>query len=350
MAHELSIRADGSAEMFSVRETPWHALGTVLKTAPKTSEEAIVEAGQDWEVHKCPLSAMTEDGTFDYVPTHVLMRRSDNGRQLAVMSKDYEIVQNREAFSFFDPIVAAGDATYETAGVLRDGKVTWIMARLTEQFKVGHSDVIQPYVLLTNSFDGTQALHVRFTPIRVVCANTLGMALRMAASKSWTDDVNDPKRKLLAHDTAISIRHVKNARERLDEARNVLGLVRDQMSTTQQAYELIAKARADAAMVDRFLENVFPLNPLAEYHGVTEKKRREVRELFEGKGLGADREEAAGTLWGLYNATTELVDYGAVVQGAAAKNKASRVNSMFNGAGLKLKQRALATAVALAGG
>lgn len=344
MSHDLDTKADGTAAMFYVQrepgDMPWHRLGTSFTVPPATAQEAMVAAGANWRVDRYKLECVSDAGVREPVPGAFCFKRSDTGKQLAVRSDVFTIIQNEDAFGWFDPLIKAGVATYETAGVLRGGRQVWVLAKLTEQFDV-NGDPVDPYVLLANSHDGSLALSSMLQPIRVVCRNTLNMALHTSYRRDHKYGVGyDVKQH------AVRIRHVPNAKEQLDQAREVLGLTRKQVAETAEAFRRLANTDATAARVDAFLEAVFPKDPEVEYHGVTEKKHAAVRELFEGKGVGADLRAARGTMWGLYNAVTELVDYGAVINGAAAKQLESRVNSMWQGAGQRLKQKALATALA----
>lgn len=163
--------------MFSVREVPWHGLGTVVQEAPD-SERALVLAGLDWEVVHRPVYV---DGRE--VPEYKANVRSSDGRVLGIVSSKYTVVQNRQAFEFTDALLGMG-VRYETAGSLRGGKVVWLLARL-EEYREIQGDRIDPYLLFTNGHDGGHAVRVCVTPVRVVCMNTLNMAVSQA-SRMWS--------------------------------------------------------------------------------------------------------------------------------------------------------------------
>lgn len=180
MAHELEIR-NGKASMMYVGDLPWHGLGTALQK-PATATEAIKAAKLDWEVVKTPVYACV--GNNRLVPTDSFaVVRSDmvdkpECEVLGVVGKDYTPLQNRDAFSFFDPIAGEGAAIYHTAGVLAGGRRVWMLAKLPGETRVIGDDISHKYLLLFNSHDGSGAVGVKFTPVRVVCQNTLTMALQ----------------------------------------------------------------------------------------------------------------------------------------------------------------------------
>jgi phage/plasmid-like protein (TIGR03299 family) len=191
MAHNINYNSQtGKYSFFSVKEKAWHGLGQIVEQYP-TSAEAIRHAGLDYEVAKSPLYTkasgviQTNDGiemgsTELAVPDCFATIRTDSNAVLGVVGKDYQIVQNREAFSFFDAIVGGGDGIlYETAGALGQGERIFITAKLPDYIRVGKGDdVTEKYIFLTTSHDGSGSITAAFTPIRIVCQNS---ATRCAA-------------------------------------------------------------------------------------------------------------------------------------------------------------------------
>lgn len=184
MAHELNFR-NGVADMFSVRETPWHKEGHLLTEAP-TLEEAIRLAGHDFEVETVPLYVRrtTQDGDEYFVEvntTHRATMRQDNNEVLGVVGGRYHVLQNIEAFSILEPLLDAGLAELETGGTLRGGRDVWMQVRwnfsdpvIQEVFS---KSGVEPYCLLANNHAGWRQVTLQNSDIRVVCANTLGWAL-----------------------------------------------------------------------------------------------------------------------------------------------------------------------------
>lgn len=158
--------------MFSVREKPWHGLGTIVKEAPD-SREALRLAGLDWEVVQSPI--FTTHGKVEGFKANV---RSTDRQVLGVVTDRYKVVQNTEAFAFTDSLLGEG-VQYETAGSLMGGRKVWLLARLPREFIIA-GERISPYLVFSNTHDGSGAVRVAVTPIRVCCNNTLNLALATA--------------------------------------------------------------------------------------------------------------------------------------------------------------------------
>ncbi|NIJ52618.1 DUF932 domain-containing protein [Dyadobacter arcticus] len=211
MAHNINFNENTDKHsFFSVKEKAWHGLGQVVDQYP-TSKEAIIYAGLDYQVEKANLStgivASTEskDNNSVPVPGYFATVRMENNSILGVVGKDYQIVQNRDAFTFFDTIVSGDGIMYETAGALGKGEKIFITAKLPGYIQVGSDDLIEKYLFLTTSHDGSGSITAAFTPVRIVCANTLNAAL-----KNMTN--------------VLKIRHTSNASERLRTAHKVMGI------------------------------------------------------------------------------------------------------------------------------
>jgi phage/plasmid-like protein (TIGR03299 family) len=216
MAHNINFNEQtGKHSFFSVKEKAWHGLGQIVQDYP-TSAEAIKFAGLDYHVQKRPLFTYDgenfiadEDSEIKIpeliVPNFYATVRVDTEDVLGVVGKDYEIVQNFDAFSFFDSIVGGDGIQYETAGALGKGERIFITAKLPDYIKVGNDDLIEQYLFLTTSHDGFGSITAAFTPIRIVCNNTLNAAFRNCSN-------------------AIKIRHTSNVKERLEQAHKVMGI------------------------------------------------------------------------------------------------------------------------------
>jgi phage/plasmid-like protein (TIGR03299 family) len=205
MAHHLNYNKQTKKHsFFSTKEKAWHNLGQVIQDYP-TSAEAIKHAGLDYEVEKRKLFTPGLQDSPIEVPNFFSTVRTDNDAVLGVVGKDYQIVQNRDAFSFFDSIVGGDGILYETAGALGKGERIFITAKLPDYIRVGKDDLIEKYLFLTTSHDGSGSITAAFTPIRIVCANTLNAAMQ---SKTNT----------------VRIRHTSNAKQRLEQAHKVMGI------------------------------------------------------------------------------------------------------------------------------
>ncbi len=203
--------------MFYVRETPWHGLGTRVEEA-LSSKEALHYSGLDWRVRQEDLM------TVEHYPIHGFRAniRNDNHTVLGVVSDRYRVVQNEEAFAFTDNLLGEG-VTYETAGSLCGGKRVWLLARLPEPYQLLGEEVT-PYLVFTNSHDGSGAIRVAATPVRVVCNNTLNLALN-TAKRSW------------------SVAHKGNIQKKLEEARNTLFMADQYLKTLQREAERLSMIR-----------------------------------------------------------------------------------------------------------
>lgn len=294
--------------MFSVRETPWHGLGVVLDEYPESIDDALTRAGLTWEVQQRPIyfggpAFGPSDGvyvpqleaTLTPVPDHSANIRSDNSSVLGIVGKDYQVVQNREAFAWLDALLGT-DVEFETAGSLHNGKRVWVLARIPENVEVG-GDEVQRYVYCANSHDGTMAVTAAATNVRVVCANTLGWAIKGSAQRSY------------------KFRHTGDLSAKLDEARQVMALALD----WDKAFcELGNELAQQPISVDTFDNKVVkPLigldNPSADLGEVAQRNREEARDviidLFTGNGPHDTTGNSPGTKWCAANAVAEYADW-----------------------------------------
>ena len=220
-------------QMFSVRETPWHRMGRIVADAP-TSADAIIAAGLDWKVNQCE---MTLAGTDIVVPDAYANVRSSDNAVLGVVGNRYAIVQNEEAFAFTDSLIGEG-CVYETAGSLKGGKVIWLLARLPESIQIA-GDEVNPYLCFTNSHDGSGAVKVCSTPVRVVCNNTLNLALK-TARRTW------------------SVRHTGNIEGKLAEAAETLQLASTYLTELKTESEALALKKFDTDTLIKVIDALLP--------------------------------------------------------------------------------------------
>lgn len=287
----------GTHSMFSVQEVPWHGLGQIVNSA-LTSKEAIVAANLDYEVIK-KQNTMHHDGVDYTSPGSFSTFRTDTKKVLGAVGKDYTIIQNRDSFSFFDAIVGEGKAIFETAGVLGEGEQIFITAKLPKSIVLDNIDEIEQYLLLSNAHDASRSIEVLFTPIRVVCNNTLSAALRLAKNR-------------------IKIRHTANAKDRLKEAHELLGIHSELMIEQEGMFNLIMDKQLNQSELYTYICNVFltptELNDLThaglrnikDVESISTKKRNVMGtiEKYYEEGVGQDLVTTKGNLWGAYNAIT----------------------------------------------
>ena len=219
--------------MFSVREVPWHGLGTIIQEAP-TSKDALRLAGLDWEVKQNPV--FTESG-FE-IPNYKANVRSSDNSVLGIVTDRYKVVQNHEAFAFTDSIIDSENVFYETAGSLRNGRTIWLLAKMPEKNILG--DKFDPYMCFTNSHDGTGAVKVCMTPVRVVCNNTLNMALS-SATRCW------------------STKHIGDISSKLEEARYTLKMANKYMTKLDEEADKLANQKISEDEIAKILDEMFPI-------------------------------------------------------------------------------------------
>lgn len=218
--------------MFSVREKPWHGLGKIVAEAPN-SRAALRLAGLDWKVMQ--QDVYTEEGFI--IPGYKVNVRDTDLATLGIVSDRYCVVQNEEAFAFTDELLSEG-VCYETAGALQGGKKVWILAKMPKKYEV-LGDEIDPYFLLMNSHDASSGLTVAMTPIRVVCNNTLNLALKRA-SRTWTS------------------KHTTNVLSRMTEAQETILQVEKYMDALEDEIEHLCNIKLSGQAVTRILGEFFP--------------------------------------------------------------------------------------------
>lgn len=335
MAHNLNFdEASGQHRMFEVlREgasRAWHKLGQTLNH-PATAKEAIELAHLDYTVKKMPLCARVPNdmvlqnpdgtmtvvaaGTMIDVPDKFATVRTDTNQPLGVVGARYMPVQNIEGFEFFDALVGEGEACYETAGVLGKGERMWIMAKLPDFIRVGKDDIVEEYLLLTNSHDGSEVIRAKLTGIRAVCENTVNAAMREMGEE-------------------VRITHSRNAKQKLAEAHRILGLtnkIYEQLGTLLNAMN---DRKITVVQQKQYVDTVFPMPSNVFTPSSTLIETRE--KVLELADRGQGSEMARGTLWGAYNGVTEYIDHTKEYR----NGKDGKINSVMFGSGAMVKQRA----------
>jgi len=350
MAHNISKnRQTGEYSFFSVKQKAWHGLGKIVEEYP-TSEQAIKFAGLDYEVEKSPLFTkgsgivQVADGiviqdTDIQIPDYFATMRTDNNTVLGVVGKDYHIVQNRDAFSFFDAIVGGGDGIlYETAGALGNGERIFITAKLPDYIRVGSGDdVTEKYIFLTTSHDGSGSITAAFTPIRIVCQNTLNASLRNMSN-------------------VVRIKHTAGATERLKDAHKVMGMANTMTKNLEGIFNQWAKVKINDTEVKKLIQMALAPNKETLDHikkGAEDKLstvfKNTVDDAFAYAMMSDTQqmETTKGTLYGAYNAVT-----GYYQNVRNYKNEEAKLQSIVMGGTAQLKsQKAfeLCTAFALDG-
>lgn len=268
--------------MMYVREVPWHGLGTKVDEAP-TSADALKLAGLDWTVSQKNIQVC---GGSKIPNLKANIRDSDNS-VLGVVSERYQIVQNTEAFAFTDELVG-GEVHYETAGSLRGGRKVWILAKMPTRQLVG--DDVDPYLCFTNTHDGSGSIQVCMTPIRVVCNNTLNLALN-SAKRKW------------------STKHIGDMSQKLEEARLCLNLADRYMGEMAEYADRLANKKVSDAELEKILDEMFPAKEDDSERKKTSAKM--AKDEFMICYMRPDVAQFLNTAWGVVNAMSDMVTHSA---------------------------------------
>ncbi len=321
--------------MAYVGDTPWHRLGHRLQ--PKQPLEVWAQqAGMDWSIQETPVRFMTQpEGnslqTLESFAEQKVLYRSDTHAPLSVVSNRYQVVQPREVLEFYRDLTEVGGYEMETAGVLKGGRKVWALARTGKQAVLKGSDTVNGYLLFATSCDGSLATTVTPTTVRVVCNNTLAIAL---------DNTSNVIR--VPHNTCFDA----------DAVKRQLGIAIGQWDDFMYRMKVLSERKVKSKEVQTYIQHVLygPIesNGFATAQTGTQSMprawaARKVLALYEGKGRGAELAAARGTTWGLLSAMTEFVDHE-----RRARNREYRLDSAWFGQGAALKQRALAHALELA--
>ena len=314
-------------QMAYVGATPWHGLGNQL--SPNQPVEVWQqEAGMNWQIQESPVRFMADAvghlGTIHSFPEQKVLYRSDSKEALSVVSQRYQVVQPREVLEFYRDLTECSGYELETAGVLKGGRKLWALARTGQSTAIKGNDVVNGYLLLATSCDGTLATTATPTTVRVVCNNTLTISLSGA-----TRAIKVP------HSTRFDSQAVKKqlgiAVSQWDEFMYRMRALADRKVQWTEAMSFFMEVLCDTSAHDP-IPNVLP----------NKRAMEKIQSLYEGKGRGSDMASARGTAWGLLNAVTEYVDHE-----RRARGPEYRMDSAWFGQGAVIKQKALNAALQL---
>lgn len=310
-------------EMFSVKERPWHGLGTVIETAP-TIEEGIKLAGLDWTVD---LKEVAVDNKV--VQGYKAAMRSSDNSCLGIVSNQYRILQNQDAFNFFQPFLDTEQASLETAGSLKNGKKVWILAKINRDDMIideSTDDRVEKYLLLSNAHDGTAAVKVGYCPIRVVCNNTLTAAEESVQSQ------------------LIKVTHRGDVLGSLDMIRDTMNMIDASFKTTEEMYKKLASNKnIKTSDIEKYVMAVysrqdmnknFEDNVAIPDHEISAQRKKliaRVEELFEL--------EPIKSAWTMYNSVNYVLNH------ERGRNLESSYNSIWFESAKRLDKEALKVAL-----
>jgi phage/plasmid-like protein (TIGR03299 family) len=319
MSHEIQTIA-------FINNEPWHGLGNRL-TPNQSIERWQHQAGMDWQIKEAPVLFNAEQGEGSLLNLRSnadskVLYRSDNLEPLSVVSKRYQTVQPKEVLEFYRDLVAAGGFQLETAGVLKGGRKLWALAKTGQETMLKGGDKVKAYLLLATSCDGSLATTAQFTSIRVVCNNTLQLAV--ADSKGAVK---------VPHSTRFDPILVKQE----------LGLGLSAWDKFNESIHLLAERKVNKFETMNFLVDVLGDPSLPLHEQPNQKAIQNVYHLFGGAGKGSDMASANGTAWGLLNGITEHVD-----SHRRAMSQDHRLDSAWFGLGAQIKAKAFESAMAFA--
>jgi phage/plasmid-like protein (TIGR03299 family) len=317
MAHELEM-VNGQACHAYVGETPWHGLGVKVSN-DLTPEQMLQAAGLDWSVEKVPAFANI-NGEQVGIGRSALVRNTD-GNILDVVSDDWNPCQNTEAFEFFNDFVAAGDMEMHTAGSLKDGKIVWALAKVKDSFELFNGrDQVDAYLHFTNPHQYGQSIDVRFTPIRVVCNNTLTLSLNMKSKNM------------------VKISHAREFDG--DMVKEALGVAKEKLDKYKEMAQYLSQKRFNDENIVDYFKRVFPV--ITNKPEAKKELSLNARTALEALHTQPGAELGEGTWWSAFNSVTYMTDH------VMGRTTDSRLHSAWYGVNKTLKTKALQTAVEMA--
>jgi len=305
-------------KMMFVGETPWHGLGNQLDEAPSIGE-AIDAAGLDWEV------GLKDLQTVDGVPvSHRATYRKTDGSILGVVGPRYTPLQNRDAFDWFQPFLDAGECNLHTAGSLHSGQKVWVLAQLNrDNSEIVKGDEVCKFILLSNSHDGSTAIRVGYTPIRVVCVNTLSYAHKHTNSQ------------------LIRIRHTRSSQKNLEQVRDIMDNINVGFEATADQYRFLASKTFNQKDIEKYVKIVLNIK------GADEDIKTRTRNIMDDiltriEGPKQSAANVRGTYWAAYMGFNEYLNY------AKGRTVDNRLDSLWFGQNANENNKAFETAMTMA--
>lgn len=295
-------------------EVPWHGLGTKVP-ADLTPEQMLEAAGLDWEVEKVDLTY----GDNQIVPGKKGLVRSSDGKYLDTIGDDWNPLQNRDAFEFFNDFVQAGDMEMHTAGSLEDGRRTWALAKVKDAFELFKGDVTENYLLFSNPHKYGMSIDVRMTPIRVVCNNTITMALNGVS------------------DQMVKIHHRNEFDANL--VKEMLGVAKEKLETYKEAAQFLGSKKFTNDSIVEYFNGLFPASKIDEDKPLADQISRTAKQAIETLDTQPGAEFGAGTWWQAFNTVTYMTDH------TLGRSADTRLKSAWFGYNRKRKIDALQSAI-----
>ena len=330
MAHEVSYIRRDAGDMAYVGQLPWHGYGTELDPNADLDTWRIA-AGMDWTVKEESILYWRPGAeALDVVPRRKALARSDTGDVLSIMAENYQVVQPTEVLEFYRDLIETNDLRMHTAGVLQGGRKVWALAELGERTIIhGKKDAVEGFVLLSTSYDGTLSTTCQFTTVRVVCANTLGFAVR------YTEEEKGDR-----GEGWIKIPHFKTFNP--NEMKGYLGLSHEAWKQWTDTAKALHKRKVDRTEVVNFMMSLcYGQDEIEQGIDMDELKSNSLPvQLINVYESGVGQDMAGHTAWGLVNAVTRYADHE-----RRARDNGTRIHSAWFGAGARMKNSAWQQAV-----
>jgi phage/plasmid-like protein (TIGR03299 family) len=298
-----------------VGNSPWNG-GVKVENGFIAPAEFMKKAGLDWKVAK--ENTYLQDGSL--IDNSFAIRRDIDKKVLGIVASRYTPLQNEDAFEWFAPFIESKQASFETAGALKEGRVVWCLANTSINGEVVKNDEVKSYILLSHSHDGSLSIRSGFTNIRVVCQNTLAKALNSASSK------------------LLKIKHTQSAKIALDKVREIIDIANKDFIADVEQYKFLASKGCNKKTLEQYVTKVFGKDEAPEKE--IRKSTLETIEQFYVSGRG--HELGSGTMWNAYNAITEYLTY------EQGRNVDNRLHNLWFGQGVDVNRKALDLATELA--
>ena len=310
-----------SSVIFDNLGSPWAGIGKQLDK-PETVHDAMVQAGMDWRVEKHSLFLSNGEEIKDKA-----IVRNDNGTVLGVVSDKWTPYQNEDAFRWFEPFVDSNEVEFSTAGAFKQGRITWILARLNrDNAEIAAGDEVAKYLLLSNSHDGKLAVRVGFTPIRIVCVNTLHSAHKASASK------------------LLRVNHSQHVKRNVTDIREIINTANADFEATAEQYRFLASRQVSRSDLESYVKIVLGKEGIERDDISTRTKNQmaTIVALFD-EGRGNKNPAIAGSWWAAYNGVTEWLSY------ERGNSNDNRMSSLWFGNNANVNKLAFEQALVLAG-
>jgi len=324
MSDHVTRRANGQREAAFAFRPPWWDMGYKVSDHLMTSAEILREALLDWTVEQHPvyIHRVNEDHqvVHQQVDGQVANIRSDDHSILGIVSEKYKVVNNYEAFDFVDSLHMDGIIKYESAGSLKGGKFVWMLAKMPQEFEVVAGDKLEQYILFTTAHDGSRAVRVLPTSVRVVCWNTLSLATAKESK-------------------GLSIRHKGNIFDKLDDARKCIMTAQNKFDDFHKRAKKLTEVQFDIEQLEALTKILIP-----KEKGKNDTRRAKARASIM-KGFTDDPQNidgVRGTAWAAFNAITQHIDHESSYKGKNTEAKSeARMDSVLIGANARFKTEAL---------